>query len=265
MGRYDRARLAACIDEVFSDFISTMTKVFTAFDCDLLIVSGKPSELPGLRDLIARTMPVPSSRIIFSHNYPVGPWYPLSTNGRINDAKTVTVAGAALYLAIRDGLLPDWLIRPSRASRFVSRNYWGLISRSIHDGFDVFMPPEEDEASFTVMIEARIGRRSLPTRSKPDPVYRLRWSIHGRERGPGSALVNVTLRRIVPVKSDLSTNPFDSIGEYLELVAVKGDREGQQVQLADLELQLCTLGESDYWMDAAIFHIDQDYARPNHI
>jgi hypothetical protein len=254
---YDRRRLEGCIAETFSDYFASLAKVFVAFDCDFLIVSGKPSELPALRQLVLAMMPAMKSRVVFSYNYLVGEWYPLSTDGRINDAKTVTVAGAALYLAIRDGLLPGWMISPSKVSRHGTRNYWGAMSQGRSDSFNVFLPPEKDEATVALMIEAHIGRRALPTKSRPDPVYRIRWSPKGRQEGTGAALVNVTLRRVLPQKTDLSSDPFDYVGEHLEMVSAEGHRNtGAPVNASDLELQLCTLSSSDHWMDAGIFQID---------
>ena len=252
-----RHRLEGCIAETFGDYFASLAKVFVAFDCDFLIVSGKPSELPGLRSLVLSLMPAMRSRVVFSYNYPVGTWYPLSTDGRINDAKTVTVAGAALYLAIRDGLLPGWMISSSKVSRHVTRNYWGAMSQGRSDSFNVFLPPDKDESTVALMIEAHIGRRALPTKSRPDPVYRIRWSAKGRQEGSGAALVNVTLRRVLPKAGDLSSDPFDSVGEYLELVSAEGRRNsGSPVDASDLELQLCTLSSSDHWMDAGIFQIE---------
>ena len=254
---YEKGRLETCIGDVFRDYLASMAKVFVAFDCDFLIVSGKPSELPKLRDLVLAFMPVMRSRVVFSYDYPVGEWYPLSTNGRINDAKTVTVAGAALYLAVRDGLLPDWMIRPSTVSRHVVKNYWGVTSQTRDDVFTVILAPEDNEATVSLMIEAHIARRALPTKTKPDPVYRIRWSATGRLQGTGAAMVKATLRRVVPISTDPSSNPFDSVGEHLELVAVEGLRDsGAKIALSDLDLQLCTLSASDHWLDAGIFHID---------
>lgn len=254
---YDRRRLEGCINETFSDYFASLAKVFVAFDCDFLIVSGKPSELPDLRRLVLLMMPAIKSRVVFSYNYQVGAWYPLSTDGRINDAKTVTVAGAALYLAIRDGLLPGWMISPSKVSRHVTCNYWGVMSQGRSDSFSVFLPPEKNEATVPLMVEAHIGRRALPTKSRPDPVYRIRWSVRGRQKGSGAALVNVKLRRVLPQPTDLSSDPFDSVGEHLELVSAEGRRNsGEPVDASDLELQLCTLSSSDHWMDAGIFQIE---------
>jgi hypothetical protein len=252
-----RARLKGCIADTFGDYLASLAKVYVAFDCDFLIVSGKPSELPELSSLILSLMPGIRSRVVFSYNYPVGEWYPLSTDGRINDAKTVTVAGAALYLAIRDGLLPGWMISPSKVSQHVTRNYWGIMSQGRSDLLDVFLPPEEDIVTVALMIEAHIGRRALPTKARPDPVYRIRWSAKGRQEGSGAALVNVTLRRVLPKTEDLSNDPFVSYAEYLEIVSVDGFRNsGSPVNASDLELQLCTLNSSDHWMDAGIFQIE---------
>src|SRR5436853_7870781 len=107
---YDQKKLEACIAETFSELFHSLAKAVDAFDCDLVFISGKPSELPPLRPLLEESLPLLPSRIVFAKDTRVGAWYPLSSDGRINDAKTATVAGATLNQATRNGLIPHWQI-----------------------------------------------------------------------------------------------------------------------------------------------------------
>ena len=99
------ADLDRCIAEVFGEFCKSLGRVAAHFRCNLVIVTGKPSELPKLRQLITESFPILPQRIIHARNFPAGRWYPFGSfgvggteSGRIMDAKSCTVVGAALYL-----------------------------------------------------------------------------------------------------------------------------------------------------------------------
>jgi hypothetical protein len=251
---YDVARLRLCVEEVLGDFFRSLAKISESFDCDLLIVSGKPSELPSVRQLLCKVMPLPYSRIMFTHNYHVGAWYPLSNDGKVHDAKTVTVAGAALYQAIKLSLLPNWVINPTKRSRFFGRNFWGIMPLQGKRDFEsVILAPEDEKKTVSLMVNARIGRRRLPTRSRPDPVYLIRWSAKGRQLGNEALPIRVTFERVVP---DANPDGIDAVGETLLLSNVEAKRGGKAVSLDDLELQLCTLDNDDHWIDSSIYHIE---------
>lgn len=252
---YDVPRLISCITETFSDYTTSLAKVSESFDCDLLIVSGKPSELPQLQELILSSFPLPNGRIIFSHNYPVGTWYPVSPDGFIRDAKTVTVAGAALYQAVKKGLIQSWKIHPSRKSSFSGRNYWGQMpGKGGRDFARIILNPDKDTGSVKIMVGERIGRRLLPTRARPDPVYRLRWSKAGRRKTSEAHPITVQFER-TPAKLGGGADS-NLIGETLSITSVTGEIDGKAIEIGDVELQLCTLDSDDFWMDHGIFTLD---------
>jgi hypothetical protein len=118
--------LKACVVETFAELFRSLAKAVDAFDCDLVLISGKPSELPPLRPLLEEALPLMPHRIIFAKDTHVGAWYPLSTAGKIDDAKTTAVAGAALNQAIRSNLIHQWKIERLVSPHLPKRNYWGL-------------------------------------------------------------------------------------------------------------------------------------------
>lgn len=256
---YDQSAISRCISEVFDDLLSSNGKICESFDCDLLIVSGKPSELPDLKEMVGEYIPLIPSRIYFAHGYQVGPWYPLAENGRISDAKTVTVAGAALYQAVKLQLLEHWRIKPSAVARTSNRNYWGLMPPpGQRDFISLILKPNDDDGVFTTMVGARIGRRLLPTRSRPDPVYVLRWRLETPQQNRGAFVVSARVQRLVPVAApDGPSGRLDAIGESLKLLSVEGSRDdGTPITMQEVELQLCTMDAEDHWMDTGIFYLN---------
>ncbi|MBF8296990.1 MAG: hypothetical protein HW389_3535 [Bacteroidetes bacterium] len=253
---YSVPRLRQCVVEVFDFLFQSLAKLVEAFDCDLVLVNGKPSELPPIRQLLEMHVPLLPHRMIFMKGTDVGRWYPLSTDGVIADAKTVTAAGAALYLAIHNGLMGKWKVEPTVSPYLLQRNYWGLMpEEAVRDFGAIILTPEQDENICELMILSRIGRRLLPSESRPEPVYQLLWKDRARFRGnTGNVLepLNVTLRRIT-VEPSQDGHPGQ---ENLEIIGVEGAFNGQSVSLNDVELKLCSMDSEEYWMEKGTFDIE---------
>jgi hypothetical protein len=253
---YEPKKLQSCIIETFAELFRSLAKVVEAFDCDLVFVSGKPSELPPLRKMLEESVPLLPQRVIFAKDTQVGFWYPLGAAGTIPDAKATAVAGATLFQAIRNGLISHWEIRRQISPSLPKRNYWGMMPEVGRTDFGrLYLAPEQDENKCSIMIGTRIGRRLLPSRTRPEPVYQLRWRNPARYRGGrGSVTValEVILRRMSPAEP--GDNEEQRVpAEYLEIVEAKGALDGVPVNTNDVELRLCTLDSEDYWMDACIF------------
>ena len=242
-------KLQKCIVEVFEPLFEVFGCLAAAFDCDLVLVSGKPSELPEIRDLLERSLPILPQRILFARDYPVGDWYPFgATDGKIDDAKTPTAVGAALAQAMR-GIyrFPDWKLE-MQTQLMLNDNYWGLITGGHGAQFsqDLLLRPEEEECSQKMLVGKLIGRmRYLAPQLSPEPVYKLRWKDRKRSETP---LVHVKLRRV----------KAEDASEQLQLVEVIAgcDEQGREITLNDLELKLCTLSDDVFWMDNPCFEIE---------
>ena len=252
--------IATCVQELFGGLFGSLAKVIESFDCDLVLVSGKPSELAAMRGLLHAQLPLLPQRILFTKNAPVGPWYPLSVEGRIHDAKTVTVAGAALYQAIKRGLMgPGWHISRRVSPHLLTRNYWGTMPRGSQTRFGtLLLEPGEDRKDCRLQIGDRLGRRMLPADTRPEPVYLLHWRDRARYRAGGdpvNALLNVTLERVAPASATGAGTEQIPQSESLRLVAVEGLWNGQPVTPDDVHLSLCTLETETHWLDAGTFQV----------
>ncbi|MGO8677458.1 MAG: virulence factor SrfB [Limisphaerales bacterium] len=257
---YSQERLAECIRQNFAGLFGSLAKVVEAFDCDLVLVSGKPSELAALRSLLRAELPLLSHRILFAKDAFVGEWYPLSLDGRIHDAKTVTVAGAALYQAIKRGLMgPGWHITRKVSPHLLTRNYWGTMPKNAQTRFGtLLLAPNQDRNQCRLQIGDRLGRRMLPADTRPEPVYILQWRDRNRYRSGGdpvNALLTLTLERVSPSGSAADEAEQVPQAEALRIVAVDGFWNGQRVTGGDVELALCTLEAESHWLDAGTFQI----------
>ncbi len=257
----DKGVLESCVDEVFGSLFEHLSQLAGRFDCQLAIVSGKPSELPRIREMLAGCFPMLPQRIIHMKNFPAGGWYPFSSfiGGRIEDAKTCTVVGAALYQDIRNGNLPGLTIREEGHDRPQAQHFWSIISaEGVYEGQSVdylFTPsdyptPERDFIScpprkFEVALPCRIGRQIVPVSGvMPDPVYEIRFKPAYAAR-PHGACVNVTLR--------WSSKAGE--GEKLELVRVDKHPDWPEIDPSDIEMRLNTMLEESHWLDDPSFDL----------
>jgi hypothetical protein len=260
--KYDPELLSRCVRESFAGLFRSLAKVIEAFDCDLVLVAGKPSELAALRNLSREELPLLPERILFATDTRVGDWYPLDTDGgRIQDAKTVTVAGAALHQAIKRGLMgPGWRITRRISPHLLTRNYWGTMPQGGEPRFGaLLLEPHEDVKQCRLQVGERIGRRMLPADTRPEPVYELRWKDRTRYRSGGdsvNALVDVTLQRVPPTAGGVIGNDQVPQSESLEIAAVDaGVWNNQPIKKDDLDLSLCTLEADSHWLDAGTFQV----------
>jgi hypothetical protein len=251
---YDPTRIEECISDHFTPLFDSLGKLVAAYDCDLVLVSGKPSELPSIQKLLQLALPVAFDRIRSAKGLEVGNWYPISrAENRITDAKSITVVGAALHQAMKNGLVKNWRLTFSKTDTNLStQNFWGVIPLDDNrpDRFiqGVFLNPEVDRTSTPLMINQNIGRMQFLSSSlMPDQLYRFRWK-RGKERLDNNLILDVTIKRIVP-NGELS--------ELLELLEVQGsDAQGNPVTIADVELQLKTLPDNAFWMDDPKFNVE---------
>lgn len=85
------------IKKSVSGVLEGLGEVINAYDCDILLVTGRPSLWNSIVRQIFAMLPVAPDRVIHMHNYLVGPWYPFANiTGKITDPKTTVVTGAIL-------------------------------------------------------------------------------------------------------------------------------------------------------------------------
>lgn len=110
------------------DYLNSIVNVYR---CDVLLLSGGPSKLPGLRSIIERKSSLSPKRIISMHNYKCPSWYPAfdTVNGRISDPKTSVVVGALLgYTKTNPSKLISFKLNCNPISAISPMRFLGNIS-----------------------------------------------------------------------------------------------------------------------------------------
>jgi hypothetical protein len=255
---------------VFAPLFSGLSGLVARNNCDLLIVSGKPSELTRVHELVRRSFPLLPQRIIRVKDYPAGSWYPdefaTVNEGRITDAKTCTVVGAALYHDFKYNHTAGFAVVLDNPEQYQRHAYWGVIPRQgpPHGFFNKLLFAPQDYPSkpndpqrpdclvkesrpmlLNLAIPHRIGRQLVNDKCvQPAPVYKLTWRRRNADAGVVTAEAQVVFRWIC----------FKGKGDMLELASVTPTAGCPPMAVEDLSLELNTLmadseNDAEFWLD----------------
>lgn len=247
-------KLKKCIGEALAPGINPLKEIVSDYNVDLIVLSGKITEVPVVYEKLKEAIggEILEQNIIKMKDYDAGTWYPMSRGGKIPDAKTVTVVGAALHRAFTKGNIKGWKFEEVvDKTQGLIRNYWGVVPNDKnHIGFSgkPILTPDIDENNEGVLVSvgAKIGRMiSEKTYSRPEQIYILEWK-QGFENTTGIDAVKIKLRR-----------KFDETGEFLELSEAIG-WDGKIDYLEYLNLKFCTLDGNDFWADQGRFDVNFD-------
>ena len=245
--RIVRRTLGACLEQ-YCDLVGQ-------FRCDALVLGGRSSALPAVRDLVHEFLPVPPGAVVFLHEQKFGEWFPFEENGRVGDSKTCGVVGAALrFLATHN--TAGFVLKDLTEAGAVPSVLGVLndVSGELRKG-ELFpqASPLSNEIGFLggrVMIGSQ---RILHEFALARPTYNLTWNSFIAKRlrkAQEQQEVFITLRR------DEETD------DVVEVERVRGtlrypDEFGEEAVEVDNDLvvscKLQTLLDDDYWLDSGRF------------
>ncbi|MDR1395655.1 MAG: virulence factor SrfB [Deltaproteobacteria bacterium] len=100
----DMRSVDADVSLIIGKIMTDMGEIIKLYDCDMLILTGRPSCWPAIMRVPYERISLPVDRIVHMHKYRVGSAYPFVTHGRIEDPKTTVVVGA-IVCALAEGSL----------------------------------------------------------------------------------------------------------------------------------------------------------------
>ena len=163
--KLDVAIMAGSVESVLGRALEDVCDVVQAYDCDILLLTGRPVAMPAVRDIIQACAPITPERIIPMYGYRVGNWYPFrSDDMRIWDAKTTASVGA-LLCHLCEGKFASFVFESRELMMASTARYIGKMNQKgqITDQsvlFDHTDPAEEFVADMGPNID--IGYRQLP-------------------------------------------------------------------------------------------------------
>ena len=238
--------------------LAPLAEIVHAYDCDVLLLSGRPSRLPGIRALLMELLPLPPERVISLHEYRVGAWYPFrDARLRVEDPKT-TVAVGAMIAALAQSQLPDFsfrsdLLRSKSIAKFIGKlDGGGRLQRE-----DLVYQRRRSRQSRVRAAGSRLrvprarcgsGARQLDLVRWPAArLYALEFAKpEYAERHARETPFKIALARVKPKDKDSGDV------ERFRLRQVT-NRDGRAVALDRLTLRLQTLPRREgYWLDTGM-------------
>ena len=249
----EAARMDAVVRGVLGRVIADLCEVVWHYDCDVLLLSGRPTRLRAVVDMVLSKLPVPPHRVIRMHHYKVGPHYPFRDgSNRIDDPKTTVAVGAMLCLQA-EGRLQNFALP---ASRFRMRSTARIIGRMDNDGQirdanilleDVTLD-ESGDVGFALKFfnNLQLGFRQLPIeRWTSTPLYQLEFNNPEAARGLKLPLLVRVQRRA----TDPDQASYEADRESFVINEIS-DAEGSNRPPRTLRLRLQTMDdEAGYWRD----------------
>lgn len=123
--RIDPKRVDDTVRTVLKEVLANLCEVIHLYDCDALLLTGRPSRWQGIVNTVFAHLPVPPDRIFPMGKYRVGGWYPFSDAlGNMTDPKTTVVVGAILC-TLAEGQLEGFSFDPTKLALNSTARYIG--------------------------------------------------------------------------------------------------------------------------------------------
>lgn len=129
--RYSPKFLNEIIRRVFEKYMRKWAALFYKYNCDIVLISGRPCSLKQIQNLLKRLSPTVHNRIISMNNYRVGNWYPGSTDiGHFRDNKSMVAVGALISYLAESGRLSHFRLNTELLKTKVlpTSEYIGVIN-----------------------------------------------------------------------------------------------------------------------------------------
>lgn len=240
--RFDPQLVGAIVKETMEPLIKAMSVVMYAYHCDILVLSGRPTNLEPLTKLFLKYMPIAPSRLVCLNQYRVGRWFPLATEEGYfqENQKAVVAVGAEVgYLASTtgfNGLVLDF----SKLAKTMKSTacYLGIYDEELQEVRTPFLTPENSTATLKgiSVFPCYIGCKQFNApKYQARPLYAIYNNSH-------AAQLNIMLQR--------------NYYEDREMITIEDvtDMEGDSIPVSEVDLHLQTLAsDGNFWMDKGAF------------
>ena len=251
-------QIAQTVRSVLGPMLSALAELVWRYRCDLLLLSGRPSRLPAVHELMSEALPMLTGRIVPLHRFRVGPWYPFrDLQARIDDPKTTAAVGA-MICALAEGGMEHFNFRSDRLrlQRSTARYFGRLDGNGRIPAEDTYYEadlddPERDlpERSFEFRGVMALGFRQFPNAWWPATrLYSLGYAGEERRR---------QLHAMTPIHVQLRRSRRgggEELGEDLEIESALTSAESGSRQVSRaLALKLQTMDDGEgYWLDTGV-------------
>jgi len=252
----DFTEIDRTVRSVFTEMLQALGEVVWRCRTDLLLLSGRPSRLPAVRDILRESGCLPPHRILPLHQYRVGQWYPFRDfQAMIADPKTTASVGAMLCL-LGGGQLHNFNFRSDELKPRSTARYFGKLddNNRMHKEDEYFEGLNLDNREYELPEKAFEFRGPMPLGFRQFPVD---WwpSTRLYSLDYASPDVAAALNPRTPFAVKLKRNTSKDVGDVIDAFLIERieDRNGINIPRQNLRLRLQTIDrQQGYWLDTGI-------------
>ena len=272
--RFKRDAISNIVRKEIEPLLKKVATIMYSYACDVVLLSGRPSSLPVIRDIFLKYYAVSPNRLIALNDYYVGDWYPFGENtGYIKDAKTIVAMGGVIgHYASEFSNLNKFIINLDLLKKNLKSTVNYIEASREGQPIEYFLTPDKNRGDLMVssvpetLNVRQIGMDSYPCRAlysidfnrhKMADKIRKRAILEGYECPTDAkvmALVKDTidvLKKRMPFKMTIERDVEDK--ENLSISAIT-DKECTDVMDGNLEIHIQSLGvDEQYWLDSGEF------------
>jgi len=277
--KLSKSRVFDIVETTFDPLLKQLSGILAAYGIDYLLLAGKPTTLPKIRDLFIKYYPVSPERIISlnKNKYRVGGWYPFANElGYIEDPKTIVSVGALIALmAGKLNRLGNFRIKTELLQQQLisTADYMGVLNQYTQLIETALISPEENASELEVhSLPMKLGYKQLPNKSyRAKPIYKLEFNeeeIKKRiiEQNPSLADhesklqdaiqdYKVKLEGNMPFRIKLQRNLTESKENLVITRVLDAGRNERSKQLFCLNI-MTLADEYNYWLDSGEFMLN---------
>lgn len=257
------------VASVFEGLVRQMCLVINQFECDFVVLSGKPASLLSYEELFKKFLFVSPTNVINLNNYWIGKWYPFADNlGNVEDPKTIVAVGAIIALmAAKLKKIQDFNLNTTELIKNLSSTADYIISK-VENRKEVILTPQKHEQTFLLKsLPFEFGYAKYLSRNYTySGLYRLSIDhrqmeevIKNRFVGRDASFYEEQvdkergeILRHLPLKVTIARD-WDESKEILKIEHIE-DNEGNEKPGRFFQLHYQTLGSvQGYWLDTCEF------------
>ncbi|WP_245398466.1 virulence factor SrfB [Segatella copri] len=272
--RFKRDAICTIVRKEIEPLLKKVATIVYSYACDVVLLSGRPSSLPVIRDIFLKYYAVSPNRLITLNDYYVGDWYPFGENtGYIKDAKTIVAMGGVIgHYASEFSNLNKFIINLDLLKKKLKSTVNFIEASREGQPIEYFLTPDKNQGDLMVssvpetLNVRQIGMDSYPCRAlysidfnrhKMADKIRKRAILEGRECPTDAKVMALVkdsidaLKKRMPFKMTIERDVEDK--EKLSISAIT-DKNGNDIMDGNLEIHIQSLGVNEqYWLDSGEF------------
>lgn len=278
--QYERKIVTAIIEKSFDSLAGKISSLLSYHECDVVLLSGRPTSLKPLTDLFLKHYAISPNRLKTMNDYRVGRWYPedkryrfISGNGKFINPKSIITTGAMIgHLAENGGMNGFSLnLQELKTKLLPTTHYFGRLNDQLKYTDTIISPDVNRVILEVTSLPVRIGVRQLDTSAYPSRPfytfdfndYKIQDRVKGRlddENDINTLEIGIKVEKNkIKSKMPLKVTIERDYNHDIELLRIEGieDKDGNTLSSNFFVLQIQSLSEPEnFWLDSGIFSLN---------